>query len=708
MRIIKYLSNIFIVSIIIFIFSLNSYALEKKSHTAINEYIAENTINSFSFDQYLRDQLGFKEGIDTIIKQFEAQKIDNKPPTIFNWLGYGGKKEDIPVSRSFRHYHNPLETWDKAGYKGMWESSIIWAQTYNPHTYYQHYSWQDARDYFHWALTSEDQTERDYYFAKMFRTIGQVMHLVEDSSVPLHTRNDTHVFFHYEYWVEKTRQNESGTFYLWLSDVTRYGYDKSILGITPNPLAPIPIARIVDTDKYHQNGDNPEVTLYEPVGIAEYSNANFFSTDTRFENFPHPNWDNVQAVDFEIKHPLDQSHTVVRPYYWKNIDPPARDGDTGYRLAAVGLLLDYAKRHFPGYINLLRDWERPALDANVYSDYAERLIPRAVGYSASLLAYFFRGTIEISIPDDGFYGITDDPAAGFTSIKFKAKNTTEDNEEMTNGTIELVVKYRLSQGNPFTNAYSNTSEEFYYIVAPEQSGVSSIPRNDPVELSFDLSGDNAIPLWATDLYLYVVFKGKLGNEDNAIAVGFKDISEPTPIDLYNNMDKICFNGVWETAGSSALIAYVDNPAHGGNDNGVANEYDVYAHNLKDVYYRFYPPGQEPQYPSPTEHHHYLPGLEGGAFNRSIYVLTDYEFNYTFLTSVETTDANDPWDHLDQLYIIEEQAIKNQYEWTGSDYERCTPGFYPFRGVEIYRGIIMINWPYPDPNDYYACPYENLE
>jgi hypothetical protein len=314
MRVAKCLLKLFVIHIILFIFFLHSYALEKPTHEAINEYIAENIINEFSLDQYIKNQLGFQEGWKEV--------FNNK--RVSQWLGYGGKKEDEPVWRSFRHFHDPLESWDNAGLKGIWDSSIIWGQRTDQWPG-GHYSWQDVRDYFYSALTSEDQITRDYYFAETFRGLGQLMHLVEDASVPLHTRDDIHIIFNYEGWVEETRKKDSNTFDGWLADSGRYGYYKSILNIDPNPLAPIPIARIIDTDKY--TGANPGITISEPVGIAEYSNANFFSNDTAFRDFPYPDWDSVEIADYEIEDPRDQSQTIIRQYYEK-----IGDGDTGYRL----------------------------------------------------------------------------------------------------------------------------------------------------------------------------------------------------------------------------------------------------------------------------------------------------------------------------------------------------------------------------------------
>jgi len=179
----------------------------------------------------------------------------------------------------------------------------------------------------------------------------------------------------------------------------------------------------------------------------------------------------------------------------------------------------------------------------------------------------------------------DPETTDFTSIKLRAKNTTANNEEMTNGTIQLVVKYKVAHADPFQPGPVETDADFTYIVVPEKNGVSSLSRSAYTELNFDLLGEKAISLWATDVYLQVVYKGTLGNEENAVAVGFKDISEPTPIDIFNNMDKICINGSWYEAGSPEAIAQVDT-----NENGIAdtNEADVYAYDLKNIYLRFSP------------------------------------------------------------------------------------------------------------------------
>ena len=174
-------------------------------------------------------------------------------------------------------------------------------------------------------------------------------------------------------------------------------------------------ARLTDTDRYL--GGNPAVTAEALIGLAEYTNANFFSEDRIFtENdvdplrrFPYPNRSSVTEQDFDVN--VDGA-TVKRRYFVK-----AADGATGYRLATVGLLRDYQQR-----FNL--DWTRfresPALDEGVYRDYAARLVPRAVAYSTALLDYFFRGFVTAFGNDlsFGFFNASDEAMDGTFTLYY--------------------------------------------------------------------------------------------------------------------------------------------------------------------------------------------------------------------------------------------------------------------------------------------------
>ncbi|MBN1849512.1 MAG: hypothetical protein JW932_13100 [Deltaproteobacteria bacterium] len=701
---------------VIFTLSMNiSWAYDGKTHSKINEKATRVS----QLDSLLL-KLGFDQGIDSFVSGNSGER------RVWQWIGYGGEAEDFglppfkndPTStRAFNHFHDPLEEWDEARlnnpittalymarYLRYPVSAILWGLDSGRQDFLKNYtgdwSWGKARDYYYKALAKRTEGERNQNLADCFRAVGQVMHLLQDMSIPLHTRNDVHIFplndRPLSLWTYETYVKHNIDAHLYKSVI----FPPSVLLTDPQPdqnyTGITPASGLFDRDQYHSNSVLPDVN--DAIGLSEFSNAFFLTQDTMWI-YPNPAINDTNISEIAWTHPeliMAEDGTSDNRVYIRYKDGIGLDIE---HLASV----DYFTINYQSQITTILH-AALSLDEECWKDYADLLIPRAVGYSADLLDYFFRGSIEITIADDGFYALTDDPTAGFTGLKLKAMNTTEDNEVMEDGTVDLVVKYRLSSGDPFTNAHPPTSWDFYYKVVPEQNNISSVPRDTPVELTFDLGGENAIPLWATDVYLYVVFRGKLGNEENAIAVGFKDISEPTPIDVFNNMDKICFNGVWEDAGDPDLIDYVDNPLNGGNNNGIADEYDVYAHNLTDIYFRFSPMDQPAFWPSETDYHYTVDRINGGEFSRSFYVLADYDMVYTFRATPEAL-AGDPFGHPYMYGYEDYQAVKNQIEWTGSYYTRWVPPFYDFRGVEMYGGIFIINEPYPDPDDLYACPYD---
>ncbi|MBI4824338.1 MAG: hypothetical protein HY805_08955 [Nitrospirae bacterium] len=487
--------------ILILLFNIPSaYPLEVETHEAINEHISSTPVSGFSLDGYLKNNLGFIKGKD---EEINGKKISRL-------IKDGGSYEDsppwtIPYIRSLNHFHNPLKLWDKAGLKdSIWgESSILWAQkplgTQGPGG---HYSWHDVRDYFYKALTSTDKNTREKNFAKTFRGIGQLMHLIQDASVPAHTRDDAHIIYNYEKWVEELRLKEPSTFNTWLSNAT--GYDKSILRFPQHSLAPVPIAKLMDTDRYYM-GTNPDITASSAIGISEYSNANFFSEGTIFADFPFPSWNSVEIANYSIPDPRDSSRTVLREYYKK-----VRDGETGYRLATVGLLEDYVTKYFSPLAKFLRASEKPALDANVYRDYASLLIPRAVGYSAGLLDYFFRGRISAvnatSLINSSFEII---------DIRLKIQNNTP-NEDMIGGTAVITYEYTLN-GKTVYGKSNEVAMAKYIVIKGVSEGMAEGSNVSPFSLAFTFT-DNPIPQNAKNKKFWLVYKGRLGKEQGAVAV----------------------------------------------------------------------------------------------------------------------------------------------------------------------------------------------
>jgi hypothetical protein len=736
-------------------------ALETDTHKALNSAVSNiATPEGFKLDGYLRKNLGMAQGINEIV---------SNNLRLWEWFRDGGEYEDVPARylsyvRSVNHFHEPLSN---KGLKGVAYSSLQWALmpkgTQNVGGYY---SWFDARDYFYGALTGGNPTTRNDYYGKTFRALGQIAHLVQDLSVPSHVRDDAHVltfpyagnYQYYEKWVKANANIRSLT-------ANPIFFDLKILS-KPNPLGSVPVANLFDTNTF--TGADPNVSTRKDLGLSEFTNPNYLSDDTIFtDNFLYPSKKWLE---------LWTDNSVGRKYLRKMYE-----GEPVNHLAAVSWLYAYRLRYFPQGDQYLP----VGLDPECHGEYASKLIPYAVGYSAGLLNYFFRGdirlsyetsgtpgyvivnytgekmegdfvifydkvggertplwagrgtlrdtqgdktntfdfippsdakepgkyilvfkgkmgnedgavagyvfqrTLEITPPDENVYSIVDanqtDPY--FTSIKAKVKNASP-SEALQNGVIQAVAKYKTNIDDA----------EFIYSVSASRS-LSSLAAKQATEVQFDFSND-PIPVDVTDLYLQVIFKGTIGGENNAVAIVLKDISEPTPIDISSDTDRICLYGSFYAAGSQEAINQVDS-----NHDGIP-EWDIYAHDLSDIYFKI-SSASDLKYASQTDYNFIIPSLNPGDFTRAFYILTDYNFAYSSYETWINRDPRDPWVLQSTTpAFYSGTAIKNQTDYV-EDASVCAPlsapcyiSWYPtflsYRGREEWggAGIMFINNAYP--------------
>lgn len=361
---------IFLILLLI-LFQNNLFALETDTHQALNSAVSNiTTPEGFNLDSYLKKNLGLTQGIEELVSE-------NK--TIKNWFREGGKYEDappwtMPYIRSVNHFHDPLSN---KGLKGIANSSIQWAlMPKGTQTVGGNYSWFDSRDYFYQALIGKDKTIRNEYYGKTFRALGQLTHLVQDLSVPAHVRDDGHLittslagnYQYYEKWVKANANISSLT-------SNPVFFDLSAL-LKPNPLGSVPIVNLFDTNTF--TGINPNVSTQKNIGLAEYTNPNFLSDDTIFTDdylYPSKKWLELWTDSL-----------VNRKYLRKSYE-----GEPVNHLAAVSWLYAYRLRYFPQGDQYLP----VGLDPECHKEYASKLIPHAVGYSAGLLNYFFRGKMDM-------------------------------------------------------------------------------------------------------------------------------------------------------------------------------------------------------------------------------------------------------------------------------------------------------------------------
>ena len=647
---------------------------DDRTHMALSEKAVEHSILGTARGNHIKN-LGFTKGLDELFEGTYSIGTETRRGnyTVSEWVGKGGIEEDagnIFTAYYYNHFHNPLFPfpWDQAGLNTVYplingESSLLWAQDVsNP------WQWQRVREDYHRALTSTTNTQRSDNFVNTFKGLGHIIHLIEDSAQPAHVRNDPHPLDEngkipgFEYWA--------------------WNNPNKVLSMSASPVFPtvslttaagnyVPITPLWDTDQY--NGSNP--TAGTDVGISEYASANFFSEDTIISSdFTFPRLSSAQVVDRIFERRPGESYT--RRYYLKTQDGETNGGQ-GYLLATADWL-DYYRQSYPALALFLP--KIPILDGNVYEDYARLLIPRAVGYSAALIDYFFRGTIELTPPDRFLYSITA-PGGSFTEIRVKARNVTPNGEEMPNGSIQLVVKYRLAQQDPFQSYPVPRSDEFHYIGLPKQNGVRTIPRDMPVELVFSVSTPPSaiVPLWATDVSIQVVYQGILGNEAAGVAVGFHDISEPTPVDIINNMDYTCINGSYYVAGSPEALSLVDT-----NLNGIADEADIYPHKLSNVYLRWTPPSSI-GYASASNYNAWISDIQPGSYGR-VFILTEYEHYLSNHQTLIHPDPQDQWTWYFGDGLHAQLGLKNQSEYINGVLTRVYPTFETIRGINAWTGV----------------------
>ena len=185
------------------IFVMHAIAFEGVTHKAINSYIADETsaIYGTYLHTYLKNNLGMEDGVKTIFNSKMAK----------DWIGEGGVYED-DFFRYLNHFHNPITDQGLLGHY----SALTWAIGEG---YRSGYSWYDVRDNYYRALVSTRKADRDYFFVQTFRGLGQVMHMVQDMSVPAHIRGDKHPSLFgiggdpYENWVMAGKELLMGEHY---------------------------------------------------------------------------------------------------------------------------------------------------------------------------------------------------------------------------------------------------------------------------------------------------------------------------------------------------------------------------------------------------------------------------------------------------------------------------------------------------------------
>ena len=244
-----------------------SSAYEPGTH----DQLARRAASVSALDTILEQDLLLPRGLEAILAGSPVLRL----------IGEGAALEDDPNLRSLNHFHNPLLPWRDAGLSVGYglvaraSSSVLWQQTLGQDATSVRialppwrvgggdWSWQDTRRRYLDALTGTNRagrlnslpSGREQTLAEVFLGLGHLVHLIQDATVPAHVRNDAHPDFlpfqedGYEKWAERTRVARPLEFGALLAlDPVRP--PASIFTETKNSDAPVPITRLIDTDRF--------------------------------------------------------------------------------------------------------------------------------------------------------------------------------------------------------------------------------------------------------------------------------------------------------------------------------------------------------------------------------------------------------------------------------------------------------------------------
>lgn len=423
---------------------------------------------------------------------------------------------------------------------------------------------------------------RTAYWATTFRALGDAAHLVQDMAQPQHTRNDAHAGVgcvpggcggghksYYEAYVE-ARVRGTNRFTLRERFYQTLGIREVDETVKPIPVAfgGYPIPRFARYDDYFSSATGTESA--GGTGLANYSNQGFYTTGTAPDSAGAAQYPSPPSKSSDLNSLIIPS-ADVRNAAGREVDRgalrlltgPVRDSfDSAQSAPDVALASEGA---FDQFLKTA-DRRHTTLNHYNYAAQAELLLPRAVAYSAGLIDYFFRGTLEIGLPDEGVFAAVDAGAGlckdncGFARVKLKLTNATPQ-ETLGPGVAVAVVKFHRNDcyrsdlsgepGGPnFTGGGCRRAEE--EIVVSDARAIAALPTGQTQALAFDFA-PQPIPINATDVTLQIVYRGKLGDEDDAVAVTTRNVAEPTFLALENTTD-YRFNGTTQSYSASGAPA----------------------------------------------------------------------------------------------------------------------------------------------------------
>ena len=459
-------------------------------------------------------------------------------------IACGAMFEDVPGLRSFNHFFDPAHGGQPLTVLGVRPGSLLgkpnlpspdWAiQDANPEPSHQEFAFKNAREYARSALTAATLQERETKWGRVFQAIGQVIHHLQDMAQPQHVRNDAHLDLGEEeirvgsFIVSSPRRYERFTAREPAKTRVRSlaGEAQSVVSF-PSQNSPFTHPR-----KFFVNGGK---------GIAEFTNRNFVSHGTNFRmtggvaraslNYdlpvPSASVPEIRSMS-ELLNGEAPSNGILRvcngstdvcfvSFYGSDVTDALTGTAATNRRASTYSLFDQDLERFGATVQTVdvttgqtySTQKIFALNRFNFDAAHEFLIPRAVGYSAGLINYFFRGDIDL---------VYDEKTQGY----FIANN----GGESLQGAFELYydgkndTRHRIDQQDWGAVTVGSGQRVPVTVAFPDWNTAETPKDRDRYLLVFhgDMGEERASGGWeavaakVVDLSPFIVFKAAMGSE----------------------------------------------------------------------------------------------------------------------------------------------------------------------------------------------------
>ncbi|CAA0094729.1 Uncharacterised protein [Halioglobus japonicus] len=324
------------------------------------------------------------------------------------------------------------------------------------------HTWQRALDYFEQAVTDPSEDERTEGEEMLFVTLGHLVHLIQDSAQPSHTRNDGH---------------------------GGYGTGTSLLETVGNrrlqPANLVPRVRVA-IDESASNRQSAYNDFFD--NMATFSNGLFFSDETIFETYAEPSTGSTTLTTL----PNETKSSVTETYIASNSLMNSLKGTT--RLA----------RRSSSFFGLSSSDTLASTGDVVILDNAEQLMAKAVSTAEGLLNYFFRAQLEIALDVD------DSSQLVVRNVSDTGQLLKSEDATLSNGRLQILYE---------------TADGRYLTLVPETTVTKALAINGELRIdsfgeALNSVRESSLPdsmRIGEEGNVIAVFRGNIGSEEGVVA-----------------------------------------------------------------------------------------------------------------------------------------------------------------------------------------------